>query len=296
MRVPAAVIAAALALTVVARAQQTTFKSGTGAIVSVFATVTDAEQRLVPSLTKDDFEILDNDKPQPITVFQNTTQPITIVVMLDTSGSMTSSLKLLRDGAEQFLIRLMPKDKARVGAFNDKIQLSTRFTNDRDQLVSDMRNLDYGNATRLWDAVGVGMDERKAIEGRRVVLVFTDGDDTSSKIGLGAINDRARAEDVMIYAIGLQSEMFDGQRIIRTKPDRGLRKIADETGGGYFELKKTTELAPTFTRVAAELHSQYVIGFEAKQLDGRVHKLTLKVRQPGMTARARRSYLAAKLS
>jgi hypothetical protein len=72
-----------------------------------------------------------------------------------------------------------------------------------------------------------------------------------------------------------------------------LRRIADETGGGYFELEKTSDLAPTFTRVAQELHSQYVLGFVPTQLDGRVHQLTVRVTQPGMTARARRSYVAA---
>ena len=79
--------------------------------------------------------------------------------------------------------------------------------------------------------------------------------------------DRARAEEVMVYAIGLESEYFNGQRRCARKPDGGLRKIADETGGGYFELKKTADLAPTFTRVAQELHSQYVIGFTPTQLD-----------------------------
>ena len=91
----------------------------------------------------------------------------------------------------------------------------------------------------------------------------------------------------MIYAIGLESVYFNGQQQVRTKPDGGLRKIADETGGGYFELKKTSDLAPTFTRVAQELHSQYVLGFTPTQLDGKVHKLAVKMKQPGMTARAR---------
>jgi VWFA-related protein len=81
-------------------------------------------------------------------------------------------------------------------------------------------------------------------------------------------------------------------RMIKTKPDRGLRKIADETGGGYFELEKSADLEPTFTRVAQELHSQYVIGFSPTQLDGRVHKLAVKMKQAGLTARARRSYVA----
>jgi len=134
------------------------------------------------------------------------------------------------------------------------------------------------------------MDELKGIEGRRVVLVFTDGMDEYSKTTkLGTVIDRARAEEVMVYAIGLES-VVNRQR---TSPDGGLRKIADETGGGYFELTKATDLASTFTRVAQELHSQYVLGFSPPVLDGKVHKLTLKMKQPGMTARARRSYLAS---
>ena len=272
--------------------QLPTFRSGTQ-VVSLFVTVADAQKRLVPDLTKDDFEVFDNDKPQPLVFFQNEVQPITVVVMLDTSGSMTGTISLLRAAAEQFLIRLLPADKGRVGAFNDKIQFSSRFTNDRDELVSDVKDLDYGNGTRLWDAVGASLDELKGIEGRRVILIFTDGDDTESKIGLGTVIDRARADEVMVYAIGLESNYFNGQRMVRSKPDRGLRKISDETGGGYFELEKTNDLAPTFTRVAQELHSQYVLGFTPTQLDGRVHKLTVRMKQPGMTARARRSYLAA---
>ena len=275
-------------------AQQPTFRAGTQ-IVSVFATVLDAQKRLVPDLQESDFEVFDNEKPQPLVFFQNETQPITVVVMLDTSGSMTLALDFLRQAAEQFVLRLLPADKAKVGAFNDKIQVKGReFINDRDQLVTDIRDLDYGNGTRLWDALAVSEDELKGVEGRKVILVFTDGDDTEShNASLGKVIDRARAEEVMIYAIGLESQYFNGQRTVRSRPDGGLRKIADETGGGYFELNKTAELAPTFTRVAQELHSQYVLGFTPTVLDGKVHKLAVRVKQPGMTARARKSYLAA---
>lgn len=268
------------------------FKSGTQ-VVSLFVTVQDAQKRLVPDLTQEDFQIFDNDKPQAITYFDNSVRPISVVAMLDTSGSMTLTLDLLRQAAEQFVIRLLPDDRAQVGAFNDKIQFAGSFTHNRDQLIGDIRDLDYGNGTRLWDAVGASLDELKDLDGRRVVLVFTDGDDTESRIGLGTVIDRARTDEVMVYAIGLESNYFDGQRMVRSKPDRGLRKIADETGGGYFELERTADLSPTFTRVATELHSQYVIGFAPTQLDNRVHKLTVRMKQSGMTARARRSYVAA---
>ncbi|HEX7794818.1 MAG TPA: VWA domain-containing protein [Vicinamibacterales bacterium] len=272
-------------------AQQPTFRSGTQ-VVSLFTTVFDAENRLVPDLAQEDFDVFDNDKPQPLVVFRSENLPITCVVMLDTSGSMTGTISLLKAAAEHFLIRLLPSDKASVGAFNDKIELNAGFTNNRDKLVSQVKDLDYGNGTRLFDAIGESLEALKGVEGRRVILVFTDGDDTSSRIGRGTVLDRARADEVMIYAIGLQSEYFDGARMVRSKPDGGLKKLADETGGGYFELKKTADLGPTFSRVAQELHSQYVLGFEPKQLDGKVHKLTVKMKQTGMTARARKSYVA----
>ena len=139
-----------------------------------------------------------------------------------------------------------------------------------------------------------GLDELKGLEGRRVILVFTDGDDQGSRVGLGHVIDRARAEEVMIYAVGLESRYFDGVRNVRTRPDRGLKRLADETGGGYFELQENTELTTTFTKVAQELHSQYVLAFEPQVLDGKVHKLAVKMKKTGLIARARKSYLAGK--
>jgi Ca-activated chloride channel family protein len=291
-RVAGVLAACSISLAAAAMQTQPTFKTGTQ-VVSLFVTVADAQRRLVPDLMKSDFEVFDNEKAQSITYFENIVQPITVMVMLDTSGSMTGSIALLKSAAEQFLIRLLPDDKGRVGAFNDKIQFGSTFTNNRDVLVRDVKELDYGNGTRLWDAVAASLDQLKGIEGRRVILVFTDGDDTESSTRLGTVVDRARSEEVMIYGIGFESVYFNGQRMVRTRPDGGLQKLADETGGGYFELKKSSELAPTFTRVAQELHSQYVIGFTPTQLDNRVHKLSVKVKQTGMSARARRSYLAA---
>ena len=208
---------------------------------------------------------------------------------------MTLALDLVKKASEQFLIRLLPADRARVGAFSDKIDFfpPDRFTGNRDELIGYLKDLDFGYPTRLFDAVDQSMDKLEPIDGRKVVLVFTDGDDTASKAGLGDILDRARLLDVMVYTIGLESDYFNGVQRVRTRPDRGLKKLAEETGGGFFELKKTDELGPTFTRVAQELHSQYVLGFSPEKLDGKVHKLDVRVKRPGMTARARRSYVAA---
>ncbi len=276
-----------------ALAQQATFKSGTS-IVGVLSTVVDGQGRLIPNLEQEDFTILDNGKPQEISFFENETQPFTVVVMLDFSASMTANLDLLKNATEQFILRMLPDDKGQVGAFSDKIEFSGKFTNDRDDLIGALKDLQFGNPTRLWDAVDASIDMLEdATSRRKIVLVFTDGDDTASRRGLGDVLQKAKAKEVMVYAIGLESEFFNGVRLQRTRPDRGLRKIAEETGGGYFELKKTDELAPTFTRVAQELHSLYALGFAPTVLDGKEHKLEVRVKTAGATARARRTYVAS---
>ena len=287
-------VVAALALTAPLAAQNQTIKVST-ASVPVYVTVTDTDRRLVPDLTIDDFEVLDNGKPQVVNVFENKPVPITTTVMIDTSGSMTGILNFVKEGAEQFLIRLMPDDKAQVGELSDKIKFHPgQFTDDRDRLIYLLKNeLDFGYPTRLYDAVDESLAQLEPETGRKVVLVFTDGDDTASKVGLGKVMDRAREKDVMVYAVGLVNEYFDGVQRRRSAPDRGLKKLAEDTGGGFFELKKTADLGETFTRVAQELHSQYVLGFSPQVLDGKIHKLEVRVKKSGMNARARKTYVAA---
>jgi len=152
--------------------------------------------------------------------------------------------------------------------------------------------VDFGYPTRLYDAVDQSLNKLIAIEGRRVIVLLTDGDDTASKVGQGDVLGRAQLDEVMIYGIGLESVFFDGLRQVRTSPDKVLRKLAEETGGGYYLLKETADLNATFTRIAQELHSQYVLGFSPTVLDGKVHKLVVNVKRPGMKARARKTYVA----
>ena len=199
--------------------QEPTFRSSTR-IVPVIATVIDEEGRFVPGLEQDQFTILDNGMPQDITFFQNDILPFTAVVMLDYSASMTANLDRLQAAAEQFVLRMIPEDKGQVGSFSDKIQFSGTFTNDRDDLIFALRDLQFGNPTRLYDAINESMAMLRGVERRKVVLVFTDGDDTASRVGMGDVLDRAKEEEVMVYAIGLESEYFNGQRRVRTRPDR----------------------------------------------------------------------------
>jgi Ca-activated chloride channel family protein len=264
--------------------------------VPLYVTVTDEQKRLVPDLTREDFEVYDNAKLQTVTNFDNEPTPITVVVMLDTSGSMTLALDLVKSGAEEFLMRMLPIDKGMVGAFNDKIEFHpASFTDNRDQLARALKDLDFGYPTRLYDAIDQSIDQLNGAEGRKTVLVFTDGDDNSSRKSSGAVLERARAEEVMIYSIGLENEYFNGQQRVRSSPDRALRKLSDETGGGFFLLKKKDDLGPTFTRVAQELHSQYILGFSPEALDGKIHKLEVRLKRPGLIPRARKSYVATRV-
>jgi VWFA-related protein len=285
-------LAAAL-VTGLAAQQAPVFRSASQT-VAIYATVLDRDGRLVPDLLQEHFEVLDNGKPQPLTIFKSDVQPITVVAMLDVSGSMTLNLDRLKVAAEQFVLRLLPEDQARIGSFSDRINIyPSRFTNNRDQLIRIVHNdMGFGNPTHLWDAIDESMTALANESGRRVVLVFTDGEDQRSRhVGFDEVLARAQTEGFMIYAIGMESYLPAIN--LRTRPDRKLRRLAEETGGGYFELKEKDDLNSTFTRVADELHRQYVLGFDVPVLDGAVHLLDVRVKVPGMTARARKSYVAA---
>jgi VWFA-related protein len=265
-----------------------------GRFVPILATVLDRDGALVLDLERQDFTVLDNGKPQDIVFFQHDVQPFTVVVMIDSSFSMANSLTLMRAAARQFISSLLPEDTGQVGSFNDKVTFSGRFSNDRAELIQALDRLPYGNPSRFYDAMDASVDRLDNAGGRKVVLVFTDGNDTTSRRSLSDVRARARDQEVMIYTVAVQSEVYNGQRLIRSRPESAaLRRLADETGGGFFELEKTTDLAPTFARVAQELRSMYTLGFTPTNFDGKRHKLEIRAKA-GMTVRARRGYIASR--
>jgi VWFA-related protein len=294
-------------------AQQPVFR-GRGEAVRVFATVTDRDGRLVTSLTRDAFEVRDDGKPQPIVQFSNEPQPIRLVVMLDVSGSMAGNLQLLREAADQLFVRLRPDDVARVGTFGRDVQISPAFTHDAAELRAALPQVIEPDApTPLWRGTEEAMNTfgDEGGDQRRVVLVLSDGKDSgpidfrhrpSSQI---EVIERARTDDVMVYAIGIRSRPQrppgigigpGGLRmaLLADLPDPGLARVAEETGGGYTEIRYGEDLGAAFARVADELHSQYLLGFPPPKRDGKVHKIEIKVATKGMKARGRRSYVAPK--
>jgi Ca-activated chloride channel family protein len=281
--------------------QQPTFKSG-AKTVAVFATVT-AGSQLMTGLDREDFEVRDNGKAQPITVFSSDVQPISVVIMLDRSGSMGGNLRLVEGAAEAFVREMLPSDKARIGSFAENVQMDPEnFTSEQPELIQILRTrLQQKGPTPLWNAIDAAVASLKSQQGRRVVLVFTDGADNPGNFRLNNLSfmdvmRRAQESDVMVYAIGLEGRAttlggggFGG---MTQRPDAGLPAIAAETGGGYFELRNTQDLAATFARVAEELHRQYLLGFEPPKLDGKMHKLDVRVKKPGTKVRARKEYHA----
>lgn len=293
-----------------AAAQQPVFR-GIGDVVRVFVTVTDKDGRLVTTLTQTDFEVRDDGKPQPITTFDNTPRPIRLIVMLDVSGSMDGNLPLLRAAADQLITRLQPRDAARLGTFGQDVTISPAFTRDAAELRRALPDAIAPTApTPLWRAIDEAMNAfGDTGEDRRVVLVLSDGHDSGFIIGKRLVTqveviDRARDEDVMIYAIGLRSGTrarqpgvgIDGLRAMMTAdlPDAGLARVAEESGGGYAEIRYGQDLAASFAAVVDELHSQYMLGFAPPKRDGKTHKVDVRVATGGLKARGRKSYVAPK--
>ena len=285
-------LAGAAVLSAQQGAQQPTFRSGLKA-VAIYATVVGGEGRLVPGLEATDFEVLDDGRPVELTLFDNKVQPFTAALALDTSGSMTANINRVQEAAEQFVIRMLPEDRSAIAYFADRVYFSPRFTSDRDELSRYIRTeMRFGNRTALWDAIDASLDRLEIVDGRKVIVALTDGEDYGSDVDFDEVRERARAEEVMVYSIGFAVDYFNGARRVRTKPSAELKRLAQETGGGFFELTKSADLNTTFTRVIQELHSQYAMAFVPERLDGKVHKLEVRVKKPGMVARARQSYVA----
>ena len=233
--------------------------------------------------------------------------------MLDVSGSMEGNLPLLRAAADQLFARLGPDDAARVGSFGHDVIISPEFTRDRAALRSALPDDIRSDApTPLWRAIDDALEVfEKGAEARPVILVLSDGKDSGPFMFTRRISsqaeviDRGRAEDVMIYGIGMRSRSArqampglgpGGLQAMMTAdlPDPGLARVAEETGGGYTEIRYGQDLGAAFAQVADELHSQYLLGFVPPRRDGKVHDIDVRLMQRGLTPRARKSYVAPK--
>jgi len=285
--IPVARLAVAgLVMATIVNAQQPrpTFQSAARTVM-LHATVRSADGRLVPDLPREAFAVLDNGRPVDLTAFSNDPQPLTVALLIDMSGSMEQHFLRVRAATREFIKALQPGDRVRIGTFGDEVALSPHLTGDKTRLMRILEEETWpGGGTPMWRAMHAAMVSLDKEAGRRVLLVLTDGSDTTSAGEHTAVEIEMRAinENFMIYGIGIEG----------TGLDATVRSMADETGGGYFDLKAGDDLASTFARVVEELRHQYVLGFAPATLDGKRHKLEVKLSSPGLKARARRTYVA----
>jgi Ca-activated chloride channel homolog len=254
--------------------------------VPIYATVTDARGALVSDLTITDFEVDDNGKRQPITVFTNDVQPIAIAILLDVSPSLFRLADRVRDAATAFTRHLLSSDRACLGTFNQVVSLNPTLTADPDALVRHIGDdVPFPSGTAVWDAIDAGRRALASEGGRRVILIVTDAEDNCSRADSAVVRDRVAQDGAMVYAVGVRG---------REGLDAGeLEALARATGGWYFELKPDADLDSAMGRIAEEVHRQYVLGFTAAVLDDRIHRIEVKVSKAGLTVRARRSYVAS---
>jgi len=299
-------------------AQDTVYRSRSD-LVSLFATVTAPDDTLVTDLPKDAFQVYDNGHRQAVTVFSRDVQPISVIVLLDRSGSMAGDADLVSAAAAEFVTRLLPTDRARIGHFsNDIVMAPDAFTSDQAELLRVLAGaIQPAESSPIWTATDRAVTALLHAGGRRVILLLTDGHDNPM---VGQVHTdvkdviyRAEYDEIMLYTIGVSDTEWQltggGPRGSRfggpprpgggahfssktEPPDPSLKKLADESGGRYFYLDPEQHLASLFARIADELHHQYWLGFVPAKLDGDVHKLEVKIARQGLTVRARRSYVA----
>jgi VWFA-related protein len=265
---------------------QQAFRTSTNT-VEVYATVVDRSGRLIPDLARDDFVIRDNGTVQPISVFAQGTQPITMALMMDESPSVARRFDRIAGGIQELAKHFIPGDRAALGAFSHLVRLDPTLSSEPASLVPGLfaGRPRFPAGTALWDGLDAARIALRSESGRRVVLVLTDADDNCSLIDPGDVIARVEREGTMVYAIGIRGN--------QGLPVQDLRALTHDSGGYYFELRSGDGLAATFARVADELHRQYVIGFAPSQLDGTRHTIEIETKRSGLTVRSRRSYIAA---
>ena len=293
-----AMAAAGVSLLMLHQAPQAPLFRSTTRMISVFATVQGTDGRLVPNLSRQDFLVLDNGKPVEISVFSNDPQPVTAVVMVDVSSSMTTQMPRVTESLHHFVSTLLPGDRIRIGSFGSEVGLSHSLTGDREALNRVLEEeLWPGGFSPLWRALDVSMKALAGEPGRRVILTLTDGMNFApgGDIGLPEIQGgfdtvkRQAVTDagVMIYAVGYRDRM-SGSRL------KGqIVELTELTGGGHADVAPDEDLGRAFEEIGKELRQQYVIGFAPSALDGKVHRLEVRALRAGLRARARTSYLAA---
>lgn len=268
-------------------------------VVSVTAVVFDKAGRPVRGLGTKDVQLFENGVKQEVSYFREASSlgdpservPLSIILVLDTSGSMKPNMHFLQEATLNFLYKLDDIDTALLVSFNESVKGSAEFTGDTDRLERFVEGLQAWGGTSLYDAIHYSLGRIKDAPGRKALVVFSDGDDTTSQLQDKDVVDYARAVEATVYSIG-----FKGQGGMMSSSPRGfLRKIANETGGQYFAPDKVGELIKVFNEISNELKNHYLLAYTpTKEPDGTWREIALKVNRPDTEVRVRKGYFSVK--
>jgi len=266
-------------------------------LVLVPVTVTDPMNRLVTGLEKQDFQVYENSGEQKITSFTCEDAPVSIGIIFDLSGSMTSKLIRAKESILQFVKTANPQDEFFVIGFNDRPELIEDFTSSVDEIQARLATVHAGHRTALLDAIYYGLAKmREAKHERKALLVVSDGGDNRSRFTEGELRAKVRESDVQIYAMGI-FDPYAPTPEERMGPQL-LESICDESGGRMFQVDDIDELSDIAEKISTELRNQYVIGYRPSDRgrDGKWRKLKVKVNPPPglppLTVYARTGYYA----
>jgi Ca-activated chloride channel family protein len=280
-------------------------------VTHVTVSVRDDDDRLVTNLTKDDFLVTEDGKPQDVLVFGNALDGTTIEqagadgksgrdvlaldlgLLLDTSESMLKELRLSKQAAVRFLDTIPRARELFTIFFDEEIRLSRYDSENQQGLFERIHELKGGGNTALFDAIATYISRVQGAPGRKTLVLFSDGEDSRSSLGLGEFIEVVRSSGVTIYPIAFSGGFSPGSsRALKAKVF--LQQIAEMTGGQVFSPHSSRELAAIFQKILDELAAQYVLGFVSSNTaqDGRFRKLKVELTRPGLKVRHRHGYYA----
>jgi len=274
------------------------FSSGVE-LVSMAVTVADKRHRLITDLSPRDFAIYEDGKPQTISAFATGDQSgpeLHVGVLLDVSGSQEFDLPFTQTASIKFLNSLgdAVSDVTFVD-FSTDVRSGRYPQRDFPRLVERIRGLKTGGETALYDAIGVYLDAAGEQDGRKIMVLYTDGADTRSRLGLNSVMNLLKASDSTVYAIG---ELENQPSQARSEQKQILERIAEASGGAAFFPSKVGELNRIYEQIVGEIRAQYTIGYLStnEQANGAWRKVEIKIiRQDAkhLRVRARKGYYAA---
>jgi VWFA-related protein len=277
---------------------QPAFRTGID-IVSLNVTVTDGSGRYVTDIEQDDFSVFEDGVKQDLAFFNRRPQPIALSLLLDSSASMEEKLPTLQTAAVNFIKGLKPSDIAQIIDFNSRVEIRQAFTSNQAELAASINQTAVGGSTSLHNAVYIALKELRKVKAvseedvrRQALIVFSDGEDTSSLVSFEEVLDLAKRSETAIYAIALRG--VDTQTKGFREAEFVMRTLAQETGGRAFFPARIDDLNGVYTQIADELASQYTLGYTSKnqRRDGAWRNLVIRVSRPSITPRTKKGYFA----